>query len=375
MSIDRAKEILGTDNIKEFSAEDTFNPGNTLSGVICYTPNNLYGRLVLFQVNDEPCEQIIYTTPKLHYPFDKNGKFHWPPVEKFEFWEKIDGTNVLAYHYSYKEKDFITFKTRLTPVMKDSALVSFREMWIEYRNENTWIDQVIEANPNYNLSFELYGSRNPITIKYDFPLEVALLFGVKRFNGNICPPSRLFRSGNVKTPGFMDGTQKDLTVIYNEMREACSVKNAVELRSEGFVMYAHVGEPSWRMLKCKGEEIEQIHWTASGSIPGLSIRNTAVNVFEDRDNPTVDDLIVLLKEEYSNELINKSMIKIGKAWDWAVELMALTKKVNEVWKIAKEQGFDVTKDKGATMRFISQYFEKKIMSRVGGIVLKQAGLL
>jgi hypothetical protein len=35
---------------------------------------------------------------------------------------------------------------------------------------------------------------------------------------------------------------------------------------------------------------------------------------------------------------------------------------------------DVTKDKNETMRFVSKYFSKNVMNKVGGTILKLAGL-
>jgi hypothetical protein len=81
-----------------------------------------------------------------------------------------------------------------------------------------------------------------------------------------------------------------------------------------------------------------------------------------------------LKEEYPQELITKSYHKIEKTWEKALYRIEFTKAVNEIWLLAKEKGLDVTKDKNATMRFVSQYFPKSVMSKVGGTILRLAGL-
>ena len=376
---ERAIEWLDTKEVSSFECEDPFNNNNKLSGFMCTKPDHRYGALVIFQVNDEPCEQVIFGTPKLHYPFDKQGTYHWPDIQEVRIWDKLDGTNILAYRYIYKGQEFVTYKTRLTPVVKDSALVSFRSMWIEYMSENKWIKELIDANPDFNLSFELFGSRNPITVKYEVLLDVNLLFGVRRKDAAIKPPDQLMLIDKVRLPKWWGAiiipTKESLTEQYNKVRASMSEKNQEDLFIEGMVLYAHVGEPSWRMFKCKPEEIEKIHWAASGSIPILILKNTAVNAFEDKENPTVEDLETLLLEEFAQDIINKSRIKIKKVWDWANEHMLLVKNVNEMWLKAKWNGFDVTKDKNQTMRFLSNYFPKSMMSKVGTIVLKQAGLI
>jgi hypothetical protein len=724
--INRALELLGLDNpkdLKEFEVEDTFNSPNRLYGYLCNRGDHRYGALVIFRVNGEACEQVIYGTPKLHYPFDKNGTYQWPDIHEIRIWDKLDGTNVLAYAYWYQNKKYITYKTRLTPVIQDSQFNPFKQMWVECLQENSWIMRLILSNPEYNLSFELFGFRNQITIQYSVPLDVNFLFGVKIWDAEVNPPNMLNLVSGTKLPvggsyGKAILSSEVLTTMYNNFRESMSIKNIDGLFTEGMVIYAYIGGASWRMYKCldyrtsvltrngwiklgvivqnklrievatllndgslgwrfvngwhksklegremcrvrlknsvktslgyrgvnstvdhkwitpegeipagelsnrvvytgelapnkkqmeivigtllgdasiskgerrlrfsqtdilysklksklldefvqsefeldmqkyreslannswqvstesciwcsqlrekwypngkkmvpkdieltslmlaiwymddgslsggriatlatmgfskdeieflikklsdygingcsittqnviifnadgtrelmkkigsyiipcmrrkvtkdapkynpkvydiglgipgldiaivtestlpkkekslycidvedthnfvttagivhncKPEEIEKIHWAASGSIPMIALKNTALNTFEDNSDPTVANFETLLLEEYSHELINKSATKIQKAWKWARERMILAKEVNEVWAKANLAGFDIMKDKGSTMKFISQYFPRDKMSKVGTIILIQAGLI
>jgi hypothetical protein len=270
--INHACELLGVkpNELNSFLVTDTFNNNNELSGFLCRQTDYRYGALVIFSVNGEPCEQIIYATPKLHYPFDKNGEYHWPECRDVKYYEKLDGTNILAYHYGYRGGDFVTFKTRMTPVVKNAGFGMFESMLREYLGENLWVREVLAYNPTMNLSFELFGSRNPITIKYDIPLAMSLLFGVRRIDAAIKPPSELLLPTNAILP-FMatsGDSDRDYTREYNEFRTQMSIRNGAGCDDsfviEGMVMYANTGEPSWRMFKCKPEEIEKIHWAASG---------------------------------------------------------------------------------------------------------------
>ena len=380
ITIEEASKILDVniDTLNEFDVIDSFNNDNILKGYICKQSDHRYGCLLITKVNDEDCRQIIWATPKLEYPFDRSGNYHFPDCKTIIFYEKLDGTNILSYHYFYKNSEFVTFKTRLTPILKDQKFGMFKSMWLEYMNENDWINQIIEDNPRFNLSFEMFGSRNPITIMYNIPLEVNVLFGVRRDDHVIRPPSELKLNTKCKSPesfstiGMLyDG---DLEKHYNSMRDFMSSKNKDALTIEGMVQYCHIGKPSWIMLKCKPEEIEKIHWTASGFIPEKSLFNTALNVFENNDNPSIDDFVELLKEEYPQELITKSYHKIEKVWNKAHERIEFTKIVNEVWILAKQNGLDITKDKIETMRFVSKHFSRNIMGKVGGTILKLAGL-
>lgn len=377
--IDTTAEILEVEptNLKSFSSIDTFND-NILTGVICRSSGKLYGTMIIYEINEiKVYPQIIYGTPKLTYPFDKNGIFHWPEINELKCWDKLDGTNILAYRYHIKNKRFVTYKTRLGPVVSDIGFGSFKSMWIEILKEQEWIQKVIKDNPDYNLSFELFGSRNPITISYSTPLSVNLLFGIKN-NGDIKPPSELKLSSNPLIPTKIEITKSDdLSQVYNKLRENMSVINnkSENLLVEGMVLYAHVEkESSWRMFKCKPEEIEKIHWAASGVIPKREIWNTAINAFEDIE-PSIDYLEELLLEEYTKKMLIKSNIRIKNIFREATEHMKIVKEVNDVWSIAKEKGFNINENKDETMRFISKYFEKNQMKKIGTIILRQAGLI
>lgn len=361
--------------LRYFEETDYFN-NNFLQGYICNRSDYRYGSLVLTKINDEVCEQVVYCTPKLHYPFDKQGKFNWPPISQLEVWDKLDGTNILAYHYTYQGKDYVSFKTRLTPVIKNSTNFGlFYSLWEEYYNSNFWIKEVIQNNPDYNLSFELFGSRNPITVVYDKDLEVNLLFGVRRSDHIIKPPSQLNTSLKTKLPQkFEISSISDLDKMYQMLREQCSDKNRDFLSTEGVVLYAFCNEPSWRQFKCKAKQIEEIHW-ADSSIPKHSIWTTAINCFENVDEPTLDDLIELLKEEYTVQQIERCRIRLSKIFKSVLEHMDFVKQVNEIWQLAKKEGFNIKEDKNSTMRFISKYFDRRDMRKVGTVVLKQANLL
>jgi len=83
--INRASEILDVklDEFQEFTERDSFS-NNILCGVICKRSDYRYGSMVIFEINEEPTEQVIYGTPKLNYPFDRGGHFHWPKIVQLE---------------------------------------------------------------------------------------------------------------------------------------------------------------------------------------------------------------------------------------------------------------------------------------------------
>lgn len=366
-------ELTDEKMLQEFDVLDPFGK-KRIKGFLCRQSDHRYGSMVIISVNNDPCLQIIWGTPKQEYPFDKNGNFHWPDISQLEAWDKLDGTNILAYWYKHKNIKHLTFKTRLSPVLADIKYGSFYSMWIEYCKENPWVFDIIYNNQDYNLSFEIFGSRNPITIEYDFPLEVNLLFGIRRSDHAVRPPSQLEIGDDTKLPkrtAILD--KKDLTKLYEDLKQTMSEDNKYSLQAEGKVLYAFCNQPSWRQFKCKPDEILQIHWAHIG-IPKRELWNTAINAFENGD-ATLDDFMLLLKEEYTNQQIGKSETRINKTFKEARYHIEMVRRINTIWAIAKEKGFDITKDKAETFRFMSNYFDKKEMKKVGSVILKQAGLI
>jgi len=380
--IKKASEILEVNEkeLKEFEVKDTFNNDNKIVGVLCRRSDYRYGAMIIFEVNEKEVEpQIIYGTPKLEYPFNKNGEFIWPEIKEIEVWDKLDGTNILSYkYYDIEGKEYLTYKTRLGPIISDTGYGSFLSMWKEMLEEHKWINNIIKMNPGWNLSFELYGSRNPITVKYNSPLLVKLLFGIRSKDHVIRPPSQLnvlyvpleylpeFFSFNI----FNISDPENITKCYEFARSRMSFKNKDELLTEGMVFYAQTGQPSWRMFKCKPDEIQKIHWAASGVIQKREIWNTAINAFEDVE-PDIDYLKELLKEEYTEQMIYKSKVRIDKIFKEVTKHMRDVKKINEAYIIAKDNGFDLRENKNETFRFLSKHFKKEEMKKVGTILLNQ----
>jgi hypothetical protein len=363
------KELNGFDEI------DPFN-GFRLSGYLSRHGDHRYGAMVILEINEEPCEHLVWGTPKLHYPFDKHGKYNWPTIDELAVFEKIDGTNILAYRYVHKGQTYVTYKTRLSPVLKHSQFGDFLSLWKDCLEVNPWIDRAIVDNPDYNLSFELFGARNPITVQYEVDLDTAILFGVRQHDHAVRPPTQLVLPQDAKLAGQTSIYQKsvieDPTKLYNDHREESSSLNSETLLTEGNVFYVHSGG-KWHMFKCKPEEIEKIHW-AAGGIPQISIYNTIINAYEDMDQPDIPYITQLLLEEYTQKQIDDRADAITKLFKKAKKQMDLKKNVNEVYRKAIEEGFDIKADKNGTLRWMSQFFSREDMKKVGTVILKQAGL-
>jgi len=356
------KDTIITKDWNEFACADSFN-NNFVEGYISRHNGDDYGSLFIEKVNGDKCSQLIYCTPKIAYPFDKCGNWHWPKAKVIERYEKLDGTNVFAYRYhDAKGNGYLSFKTRLLPFLQQSRFGPFLEMWKEILTKYP----IIAKLPwflNMNLSFELWGARNPHLVKYDVPLTTSLLFA--RNGDAIMPPSQLkHESVNELQAPLRGKVEGDYVWNYETAQDGLE-KGLKEVEDgyagvEGEVWYLQDVTGRWILFKCKPETIEMIHW-ASGGIGKNVLRATIENAFENWDEPTVEQIKQLLLEEFSEAEVEKSHYRIGPIPDKAKAEHILRE---EVLKAYSEIGVSILDDKATVMRALSQQFDKKDMRRV-----------
>lgn len=356
--------------LQEFEEQDPVNPGNVLKGFLCRKSDHRYGTLAITHINGKEAYQIHYGTPKQHYPFGKDGQFHFPKAREIEVYEKLDGTNVCAYRYFIGDKAFQTYKLRLSAVLRNSRFGDFLDLWLEMLKKYPRLSEICEVN-NCKVSFELYGSRNTHLVVYPVPLEIALLFGIDN-KGGIITPSRLDNLGLPTARQLARITsQQQLVDEYNRFRkeiEAKNVKNPDETitGAEGVVWYLLDEKDNTLQFKCKPDSVEQIHWGA-GAIDVNIIKATAHNVLETEDEVTVEATVLLLQEEFNEEQIALSEGRIDKVVADLREWYELRKKVFQVYD---RLGIDFQVDKGKVMREMSKHFDKNMMKKVGFILME-----
>ena len=362
------------DEVMPFDAEDVFNPPNRLEGFQCRIGDHRYGALYITAVNAIPCApQVVWGTPKQHYPFDKQGNFHWLPCRKVNLYTKLDGTNILAYTYEFKGKEFITYKTRMTPIVRTSTFADFVAMWHEMLERYPRIPELV-FETGLNLSFELYGSRNIHLIVYDVPLETRLLFGITRtIEPRIVDPEDI-RVPQLPSPicfradGFVCPTLKDLTSYYKKIQaeaEAMNEKTEVGIKgTEGYVLYYHLEDGTVKQFKCKPDTIERIHWS-SGGVNKNVLRATVMNAYESESEVTVEVVKKLLLEEFQPQEVERWHYKIVEVIEEVKEEMVFRKKVKAVYASI---GKNIAEDKREVMREMSKHFPKNKMSYVYWVI-------
>src|SRR2546422_2342349 len=226
--LQHASEIFGVDAkwFTPFDIPDPFNGELRLEGFLCQKPDHRYGGLAVLRGGGEPAPQVIYATPKLHYPFGKDGQFHFPPVERVHLYEKLDGTNVLAYRYrDAAGASHLTYKLRLAATLRNSKWGPFLDYWRELLARHPDLPGLVEAN-GCHISFEMYGARNAHLIAYENDLAVAALFGVRTADATVVGPFQL-QTGSVPVAPLLGElrAEEDPVTRFQSLREEMNRRN------------------------------------------------------------------------------------------------------------------------------------------------------
>ena len=372
MKKERASEILGIreKSLKHFSVIDPFN-GFNLEGYLSVS-EQLYGSMVIFKIDNYLTEQIVIGTPKQKYPFNKLGKFSFPEAKYINVYEKYDGTNILSYGYRLGDKLYITFKTRLNPILGSTPWGNFHDMWKEVLETFPEITELseIHAKKGFNLSFELWGARNKHLIEYENPLTTSLLFAIRNDINwcEIIDPEEIDLLGWQVPKAFREvkiDSKTDLYSWYQKLRNELESTNknnedGTIIGSEGFVWYLKDINNRIHQFKCKPETIETIHWS-QGGITKASIWTTIINAYEDNEEVNFETVKDLLLEEFDERgvelkksLILDLMIKVKKEIDFRNDVL---EKYNLI-------GLNLSTDKAEVMRTLSKYFKREEMKKV-----------
>lgn len=358
-------------DLQEFEVDDPFN-GHVLRGFLCRRPDHRYGAMYLTHVNGEDEPKLIFATPKLHYPFDRAGTYRFPPAREVLIYEKLDGTNVLAFYYQWRGQKYLTYKLRLSPVIRNSRHGPFLDFWKEVLQEHPNIPKLPGIN-DCSISFELYGARNKHLVIYDAPLAVAALFGVER-DGRIRPPADLQLLGvpSASLVGRMEqagdyqksyqGHQAEFE-LGNQLLDDGAIKG-----SEGCVWYMRTVADQVVMFKCKPESVEQIHFAAGAGLSKNIVRATAYNVLETDPEVTYAGVIALLLEDYSEEEIEKYRSVIDQV---VVDVREEIQFRDQVLAAYDALGLDIMTRKNEVMRALSRHFPKVLMKKVYSVLQRE----
>lgn len=356
---------------RSFIETDPFNPQNTLVGKICHEQGEEYGKVILTQVNDQECYQVIHSTPKMYYPFNKQGNFYFKKLSTPAIaYVKYDGTNIIGYSYFYHGNQYVTYKTRLNPVLKSGRFGNFYDMWCEILQKYPQISQII-LEENVNLSFELYGILNKILIIYPFRLDIRLLFGITT-NNHIILPERFSKHKIPIAERYSEfKVNTNFVKTYNDLRDKLEKLNEVRSNSEivgleGLVIYQLTEDATtWKQWKLKPESIFKIH-----TKPGISKKDIMITCYNTLENIDIDGITFevvknLLLEEYTENEIIRNEYKIKQVIKEVKEELRLRHAIITTYK---DLNLSIKKDKAHTMRTLSRYFPNSKMGYVYTVV-------
>ena len=391
-----------TGKVREFTEVDPFNPQNTITGTISiFKMNDGYGSLSIHSVNGVQGmkHQKIPATPKMQYPeyvstYGKSNKFFHSrekEVHDIQAYEKLDGSNIFGFVYhDANGVEFVSYKLRLRPFLTNSKFGNFYDLFNSIKPEG--LDEYI-LNSGYNLSMELWGKANPHLIHYpNVDLQLTVLFGRERgYNHYVTPPMNLPQEGfNFNIPlawgtSSSEWTYNDLVHFYTTSQKVIEDKlqpysaNKGEeptqfIGNEGLMLYVQEMEgPSnrskisgnWTPYKLKPHSIEEIHW-AAGSDSGISnevLRATSLKAIEAYDDPTEDDVITLLSEDWGEVAIGLARNNIGPILNSTKDEILFN---NRIWNVYNEVigGVNDIKDRGAVLKAMSPHFGKSQMTMV-----------
>jgi len=366
-----ATQVIGLDAkwLQPFDVEDPFNNNLRLRGFLCQKPDHRYGALVITHVGEAEVPQLILATPKLHYPFGKDGSFHFPPVKRIHLYEKLDGTNVFAYRYQDTEgRRHQTYKLRLAPTLRNSRWGAFLDMWRELLLRHPMIPQLVEAN-DCHISFEIYGTRNTHLVVYERDLAVAALFGVRR-DASVVPVHKLSLLDVPGAPlmGEMVAGE-DPVAKYAEIRAQMEARNHPTEDDkltgiEGTVWYVEEPEGRVTLWKCKPESVEAIHWALG--INKKAVIATCWNFIETSDHLSYETLLPLLAEDYEPRDIEGFRPHIEECIHHVMHEFEFKERVVEAYD---KLGVSIHADKATVMRALAKDFPRGEMKKVYAIIV------
>lgn len=372
----KALELFGKE-YQEFCEVDPFNPQNEVGGYISRKSTEYYGALIITHINNISIpNQLIMGTPKMNYPFakkvDGTRKYSFPTAKEIEIYEKLDGTNILGFRYTDGDYFYASYKTRLRPFLNpESRWGNFYAMWQEVAGG--WMGLINELMNEYqcNLSFELYGARNPHLVLYKIPLTFALLFGVTN-TGRILSLSQLRGVEELNPLPVLKTIDRDYIWNYEQLQRELnqglsSVEDEYYTGVEGTVWYLHFADSRCVQLKCKPEIIEAIHFSAGAKgINKQVVLATCWNALENVDTLTADFIKQLLLEEFKPELIEMSHYTIEKAIAFVQGELEFR---NRVLSEYRSLGMNIHLQKADVMRALADKFDRKVMRKVYSAVI------
>ena len=358
--------------------QDPYNTGNFMTGWVQMIGGDEYGNLLIEEINERPSlQRITATTPKTSYPYRRDRAWLMNQSQWVRTALKYDGTNICQY--SYQDADgnrFTTFKLRTRPFVPAHFRVMLDRSLRKYPGVAG-----ISMEPGEAMVYELYGRQNPMLITYREEIELTALFRRNPDTGDIDPAdpedpafARLdCPLSSARPPQQWQDSRQEY-----QKRQADYSAGLRETEVDGGKAFqGHEGEMLYvrfpdgartkpgaftRLIKLKPPEIEEIH-QALDHVPKAEAEATARNIWEVADEPELEHLLTMLREDWSEDQLRRSMDTIRRVLEETLERRRREDEILEIFgrEFAPEQFRD---DKATVMRALSEHFSKQAMNRV-----------
>lgn len=230
------------------------------------------------------------------------------------------------------------------------------------------ITELFKMNPDITgFSFELYGSDNPHIIQYEnIRLDIVLLFGLRGTHGQIVLNTEL-ETGDIPRAELLGTVEKDYVWHYEQEQQDLDKRlSFIGLNQshvpmfrgeEGSIWYVKIKDAhDIRMYKCKPHQIEQVHWTQTRmQLSDTVIWATILKAFENWENPELDEIIVILNEDYPIHQIATSIERIEQILNIVKNASDIRKKI---WELLVRYGFDGDTDTTIVFHQIATQFDQ-----------------
>jgi predicted nucleotidyltransferase len=289
-----------------FDQVDPFN-GNRVRGFIRRSKRRR-GDLEITHVNGERCEQYIYCTPSIaNLAVDSVP----PAFERVEVFEKLDGTNVLLFHYQDAGgRRFVSYKTRSAPFLGVQAYGDFLALWRAMLDRYAAEIATLVESP-CSFGFELFGRELPMLTGYETRLDARLLYALEPATGKMIAP-RVDPAWRFPTPAswgdFPEGSEVSEMVRDTVARAARQLDGGAPV--EGAVLYfVHGGRAV--AYKCKPAVVLE----SQARYRELYARGKATARTDGRAEAVIDDIRAHVAEHWDAQVREREHRAIDLACD------------------------------------------------------------
>jgi len=367
-----AQKVFASEKVVPFEVQDPFNP-NTLRGFICDEENEFFGSMYLTHINQAYHPQTILCTPRIHYPWVKQADgrriYHFIDCRKIIARVKEDGSNILGYIYTDGHTRWVTYKTRLCPILRaESRWHNWVVLWNIILQKYPDLPKTVLAT-NMNFSFELYGKQNPHTITYQHDLDIAMLFRIDPYGRLFAPLDSQCLIPSAKILATCD--PQHLVRTCESLQEELENRNKASIAAgqgyicEGAVLNLVTTGGVIRLFKLKPETIQALAFSTGGGLSKKAVEMACQKVLESSEL-TLENLKTELASDFDVRLVDGFLPEIESVMK---EMMQQQVFKDQVLTVCEKMNI---LEKKELMKKMSEQFGKQ-KSREIFAILKAAG--